>query len=177
LITVVAGAVLGFVFYAQNPPSMNPTVILNAYAQVLTATIAEILVCWAVVGATFESLTKRTAKAVSLVVGIIAASVLFGVYHFAHSPPFNTVGLVLTLTLVGVITSLFFFISRNVYGSIVFHNFLGIFGVLQALTASGNLTAYDQPMYPAYVLALVSVIIVIAADMRFVRRTHRLRTT
>jgi hypothetical protein len=30
LITVVAGGVLGFVFYAQKPPSMNPTVILNA---------------------------------------------------------------------------------------------------------------------------------------------------
>jgi membrane protease YdiL (CAAX protease family) len=143
----------------------------------LPVTVAEILVCWALVGATFESPTKRRGKAVSLIVGIVAASVLFGVYHFAHSPPFNTFGLVLTLTLVGVITSLFFFISRNVYGTIVFHNFLGIFGVLQALTASGNLATYHQPMYPAYVLAPVSVIILIAADMRFVRRTHRLRTT
>jgi hypothetical protein len=172
LITVVAGAVLGLIFYlGQNPPSLNPTVILNAYTQVLTVTVAEILVCWALVGVAFESLVRQKGKVVSMIVGIVAASVLFGIYHFAHSPPFNTANMVLTLTLVGVITSLFFFISRNVYGTIVFHNFFGIFGVLQALAASSGLAAYEQPIYPSFVMALIAVIILIAADIKFIRRT------
>lgn len=36
-----------------------------------------------------------------MIVAAIVASVLFGVYHFAHSPPFNTVDLVVLLTAIG----------------------------------------------------------------------------
>ena len=32
-----------------------------------------------------------------------------------------------------------FFLSRDIYATIVFHNFLGVFGVVQALAASGRL--------------------------------------
>ena len=43
--------VLGFAFYAlQGAPSWNPTVLFNAYAQVLVGSVAEFLVCWAVIG-------------------------------------------------------------------------------------------------------------------------------
>jgi len=49
-VAVAVGVVLGFVIYAvQGAPSLNPVIVLNAsYAQVLVASVAKVLVCWAV---------------------------------------------------------------------------------------------------------------------------------
>ena len=69
-------------------------------------------------------------------------SVLF--HHFAHSTPFNTIGMVALLTGVGFVTSAFFFLSRDIYATIVFHNLPGVFGVVQALAASGRLETLDS---------------------------------
>ena len=47
--------VIGFVlFIVHGPVSLNPTVISNVFAQTLPS-IAEVVVCWFVVGASFES--------------------------------------------------------------------------------------------------------------------------
>lgn len=139
ILAVLVGAVLGFALHAaQGPPTFNPVVITNAYAQVLVVSVAEVLVCWAVVGSVSESLLQGRRRWLAPILAAIIASVFFGVYHFAHSPPFNTVGFVLLLTAIGLVTSLFFFVSRDVYGTIAFHNFAGIFGVIQALERSGG---------------------------------------
>jgi hypothetical protein len=47
--------------------------------QVLPVSIAEVMVCWALIGSSFESLAKNNTKKrfVSVIVGAIAASVLF----------------------------------------------------------------------------------------------------
>jgi hypothetical protein len=166
-VAVAVGVALGFAFYAvRGAPSLDPMVILNAYAQVLVVTVAEVLVCWAVVGSVVESLLRNDhGRWVSVIVAAITASVLFGVYHFAHSPPFNTVGLIVLLTVIGLVTSAFFFISRDVYGTIAFHNFLGIIGVIQALDASGNLARFERPVVPVLVMAVVAYAVLIAAHV------------
>jgi Type II CAAX prenyl endopeptidase Rce1-like len=162
-VAVVGGMVLGFAFYfVQGAPSFNPIVILNAYAQVLVGSVAEVLVCWSVVGSVAESLLQDRGRWDSVILAAIIASVLFGLYHFAHSPPFNTVGLVVFLTLIGLVTSAFFFISRDVYGTIAFHNFLGIFGVIGALEASDNLASFERPVVPLLVMAVVAIAVLIA---------------
>jgi hypothetical protein len=51
------------------------------------------------------------------------------------------------LTLVGLVTSVFF-VGRDVYGTIVFHNFLALFGVLRALAETGALVRYETPQAP-----------------------------
>lgn len=166
IIAVPIGAVLGFAFYVlQGPPIYNPVVILNAYAQVLVVSVAEILVCWAVVGSVCEALLVGTGRLVSGVLAAIIASVLFGVYHFAHSPPFNTIGVVVLLSVIGLVTSLFFFISKDVYGTIAFHNFLGIFGVIRGLETSGTLGSFKRPVIPLMVVATVAVVLLIAAHI------------
>jgi hypothetical protein len=139
LAAVVTAGVIGFIlFIVQNPPSSNPVVIMNVYAQVLTVSVAEVVVCWAVIGASFESLARNEGKIISLLAGILAASFSFGIYHFAHSPPFN--------------------------------HTLALFGVMQALEKSGNLVAYSQPIYPLIAMAFISVIILAASDILFIRR-------
>lgn len=167
VVAVVIGGALGFVLYVlQGAPTFNPVVILNAFAQVLVGSIAEVLVCWAVVGSLAEAMLRdgRT-RWVSVMLAALIASVLFGVFHFAHSPPFNTVGTVVFLSAIGLVTSAFFFISRDVYGTITFHNFQGIFGVIGALEASGNLASFERPMIPVLIMAVVAVALLIAAHV------------
>jgi hypothetical protein len=168
-IAVVIGVVIGFAFYAlQGAPSWNPIVLINAYAQVLVTSIAEILVCWAVVGSVSQALLQDRGRWVSLILAAIIASVFFGVYHFAHSPPFNTVPLVVFLSVIGLVTSVFFFVSRDVYGTIAFHNFLGILGVIRALEASGNLSSFERPIIPLLVMAVISIALLIAAHVLWI---------
>lgn len=92
-----------------------------------------------------------------------SSSALFGLYHFAHSAPFNTVPLVVILSLVGLATSTFFFVTRDIYGTVVFHNFLGIFGVVQALAKADKLSSFQTPQVPLLGLALVSIGVLAAA--------------
>jgi len=88
VVAVVIGVVLGLAFYAlQNAPSWNPVVLVNAYAQVLVGSIAEVLVCWAVIGSLSQAvLQEDRGRWVALILAAVIASVFFGVYHFAHSP-------------------------------------------------------------------------------------------
>jgi hypothetical protein len=164
---VVIGVVLGFAFYTlQGAPSWNPVVLINAYAQVLVGSIAEVLVCWAVIGALSQSLLQEDrGRWMSTILAAVVASVVFGIYHFAHSPPFNQVPVVVFLSVIGLVTSVFFSVSRDVYGTIAFHNFLGILGVIRALDASGNLSAFERPIIPLLVMAVVAIALLIAAHV------------
>jgi hypothetical protein len=171
VIAIAIAFVLGFVLMLLlNPPSLDPTILFNVYAQVFTVTIAEIAVCWAVIGSVVEGTLKNRGRILAIIAGIIAASVLFGLYHFAHSPPFNQPGMVAFLSLFGVATSLVYFIGRDIYATMVFHNFFGSYGVMQSLSSAGILSTYTQPIYPVIGMALISIVIFVAIDLRFIRR-------
>lgn len=171
LTSVLVGGALGFIFYAvQGPPTFDPMVMANAFAQVLVVSVAEIVVCWAVVGTVAEALLRGRGRLVSLLGASLVASILFGVYHFAHSPPFDTPGFVLFLTAIGFVTSLFFFTFRDVYGTIIFHNFFGILGVIQALEASGELASFERPVPPLLVMAVVAVALLVATHVLWLGR-------
>jgi hypothetical protein len=173
LITIVIAIVIGVVFVSlmlMRPASVPLLVIINGYAQVLPVSIAEIVVCWALVGATFESLTKSKGRVASLLVGIVAATVFFSVYHIGHSAPFNQVNMMLFLLVPGIITSLFYFISREIYATILFHNFQGIIGVISNLK---NPEILNRPLYPLYFLVLLSIVALVGADMLLARRGTR----
>jgi len=105
IIASAAGGGLAL-FMLQNPRTTEPIVLFNAFMQVLPVSIAEVLVCWVLIDSSFESLAKNINKGriVSFIVGANAASVLFGVYHYAHSPSFNQTSMVLFLMLPSVAT-------------------------------------------------------------------------
>jgi hypothetical protein len=169
--TIVIALVIGVVYLSLlRPAASSSLVIINGYAQVLTVSIAEIIVCWVLVGASFESLAKSKGKLLSLLAGILAATILFSVYHVGHSAPFNQIQMMLILLMPGILTSLFYFISREIYATILFHNFQGTFGVLSNLK---NPELLDRPLYPLYLLALVAVLALIGADLFLARRATR----
>ena len=199
LTLVVVAIAAGFVLFLTSNPvagSTNATIIANIFAQTLPTSIAEVIVCWAVVGTVFESLVRSkihgkghdpnwknettlhlnwksirrkilTISALSLIIGGIVSIVSFGVYHFAHSQPFNQPNMVLFLMIPAILTSAFYFIGREIYSTITIHNFLALIGV----SSSIEVTALTQPLYPIMIIALVSVVVLIASDMFLIRRT------
>jgi hypothetical protein len=143
-VAVVVGGATGLAFYVlQGAPYRHPVVVLNAFAQVFVVSAAEVLVCWSLVARAVED--ALGCSGLAKISAAFVASVMFGLYHYAHSPPFNTVGMVLLLSAVGLGTSLFFFVTQDVAGTIVFHNFLALLGVVQALDQAGVLVTFERP--------------------------------
>jgi hypothetical protein len=172
---VVIAGLIGFaLFVIQKPASLNAIVILNVFSQTLPGSIAELVICWAVVGTAFESLTRRKnknnnnnkSKITPIIMGAAVAIVLFGLYHFAHSPPFNQPNMVLFIMYPGVLTSIVYFVGRDIYAAIVFHNFQALFGVMNNV----NIEPFTSPLYPLILLGVVSVLVLIGSDMFTLRR-------
>lgn len=155
-VTVIATAAIGglALFMLQNPRTTEPLVVFNTFMQVLPVSIAEVMVCWALVGSSFESLSRHKGRIASVLAGAAAASVLFGVYHYAHSPPFNQTSMVLFLMLPSIATAVSYFLGRSIYAAIIVQNFMGVVGVMAGLP---DLEPYRQPMFAAYALTIASV--------------------
>lgn len=172
LVASLIGAALGWAFYVvQGAPSTHPVVVANAFAQVFVVSVAEVLVCWTLVGGVLEAQLDFSSRWLATVVAAVMSSVLFGVYHFAHSPPFDTWPMVAFLTIVGLFTGAFFFVSRDVLGTAVFHNFLGTYGVTKALVDSGASKTLESPQVPLMGTALVTLLI-LSAGHAWVRRSR-----
>jgi hypothetical protein len=170
-VAVPAGLALGLAFYAlSGGPLSDPIVIANAFAQVLVVSIAEVVVCWAVVGSVLAAASRPWGRWISVGFAAVVASALFGIYHFAHSAPFNTIGMVAFLSAIGLVTSLFFFVSRDVYGTIAFHNFMGVLGVVGALAAKDQLQPMTALQVPLLVTAAAAILVLVLADRLVVRR-------
>lgn len=154
---IAAGAALGVAFVRLRGDAAHDAVVLiNVFSQTFPVSVAEIVVCWAVLGAATRAAFSRERQAVGTAVAAVVSSGAFGLYHFAHSPPFDTVGMVGLLTVVGLFTSTFFFASRNLYGTILFHNFLALTGVTRALAGAGNLETYSEPRPATIATALLA---------------------
>ena len=116
----------GFGLYGIQgaPTTTGPMVLSNAFAQVLVVSAAEVVVCWTAIGSTVEAALLPYGRARAILGAVAVSSILFGVYHFAHSPPVNNPMMVALLTIVWLVTSIVFFVSRSVYAATVFHIFL-----------------------------------------------------
>jgi hypothetical protein len=113
LIVVVITGVIGYFYYiVQYSISLDTIILLNVFAQTLPTSIAEVVICWVILGITFESFIQpdgrrvRGRRITSIIIGAIVATILFGVYHFAHSPPFNQPNMVLFLIYSGILSSI-----------------------------------------------------------------------
>jgi hypothetical protein len=169
LACTVAFAVGLAAYAALGAPTLEPVVLLNAYAQVFVVSAAEILVCFALPAAALAAV--RPEAGWRWKVGVIAISAaLFGVYHFAHSPPFDEVGTVAFLTVVGLVTGTVFVLSRDAYATVLFHNFLGTLGVTQALAAAGKLDGFGSPAWPLIGTAALTLAVALALDAGLLRR-------
>lgn len=165
-VSVPAALALGVaLLWVSHPKSTEPMVLINAYAQVLVVSSAEVLVCWVLLGSVVRRALGNHWPA--RVAAWLASSALFGVYHFAHSPPFDTWKMVLLLSVVGLSTGIFYALARDWYGALVFHNFLGIQGVIEALHRADKLASFRTPQLPLLLTAACAVALVYALDRRW----------
>jgi hypothetical protein len=165
------GAVAGYALFAasQKAPA-HPLVVANAFAQVWVVSVAEVLVCWGLVGAALAMALRSWSRAAAPPVAALLASILFGAYHFAHSAPFDEPRMVAFLTGIGLVTSLWWFLSRDAYGTAVFHNFFGVTGVLAALQAGGRVPEQPGISVPLWITALAATLALVLPGVLWVRR-------
>ncbi|AUV82409.1 hypothetical protein C2R22_12785 [Salinigranum rubrum] len=171
---VAVAFAVGTALYAVGfPPSTDPVVVANAFAQTLVVSTAEVVVCWVFVGVAVQRALRPHLGTAAATVGlVVVASLGFGLYHVAHSPPFNTPRMVALLSVIGVLTSLVFVVSRDLYATLVFHNFLAVTGVTRALVTAGELSSFTVLLPTLWLTALVTLAALVAADVVFVRRLH-----
>lgn len=146
--------------------------IANAFAQVWVVSLAEVVVCWVVLGTAVRLGFSRNHPLVAVTTGVAVAAIAFGVYHFAHSAPFNTLQMVGLLTIVGIATGVFFFSVGGVYGTVIFHNFLALKGVTDALARQGALEQFETLQIPLIITA-VAATVVLAAVHRSLASAYR----
>lgn len=169
LVSVLTGAALGLALLLAVGPPASPWAIVNGYAQVMTVTVAEVAVCWWAlhhVLAVWRPEHERLAAGATVALG--AAS--FGLYHFAHSPPFDTWSMVGGLTLMGLVTGAFFVASGDLYGAVALHNFAGTIGVLNALRDGGRLAGYEEPRVATLIAGALALAALVALDVLVARR-------
>jgi hypothetical protein len=163
----LAAVVAGLFLVGQKLPTSDPVILANASAQVLVVSIAEVVVCWALFGAVLRNAFGSGAGPAAI--AAVSAALVFGLYHFAHSPPFNTLGMVLLLSGIGVATGMFFFLGGDLYSTIVLHNAFAVRGVIQALAESGSLDRYVSPQLPLIATAIAAVVVLVIADVVLIR--------
>lgn len=174
LLSVVAAAALGTVAYAvQSPPPRPLAVLINGFAQVLPVSAAEVIVCWALTTAAIAAARPAISAGRARALALAPASVLFGLYHVAHSAPFNTPGMIVLLTGVGLLTGTFYLCTGEIIGTLVFHNFLALFGVLDVLDRSGRTPVYQHVQLPLVLTAAaaLAVIVTVARTLKQLERS------
>lgn len=163
--SLAAAAAAGYGLFRLNfGQPVDAGVLLHAFAQTWVVSAAEVVVCWALVGAALRMALRPWSQAGSALLAAAAASALFGAYHFAHSPPFNEPRMVVFLAGVGLATSAWWLASRDILGTAVFHNFFAVTGVLGAL--EGGALA---PAAPVMVTALAAAALLAWPAIRWSR--------
>lgn len=166
-VSVLAATLAGYALFAmaRSEPA-HPIVVLNALAQVWVVSLAEVLVCWGLIGGAVFSVLRRSRPWVAYLAASAAASAFFGFYHFAHSAPFNEWRMVAFLTAIGFATSAWWFASRDLYGTSVFHTFFGVTGVLAALEARALVPERPTVSVPLVAMAAAATVAVMLAGRR-----------
>lgn len=167
--TIAAAGLVGFALFVMQAPRADPIIVVNVFLQVLPVSVAEVIVCWVVVGTAFESLSRRKGRIISITMAAVVSTVLFGLYHFAHSPPFNQPSMVLFLMIPGIATAVTFFLGRDIYAAIAIQNFLGMTGIL----ANVDPNIFSQPMPPIYLQAAASMAALVASNVFLLRSARR----
>ncbi|HKJ67583.1 MAG TPA: hypothetical protein VKA68_06465, partial [bacterium] len=158
ILSVAIGFILGLMLHLiHSPPSRKFIILLNGFLKAAPLSVAEVLICWALIGSYAEAMGSRIGLPLpTLFAGLIAA-LLFGVYHIAHSPPYNSLRMMKQLSVLGLFTSAFFFLTRDVYGTIVFHNFIGMHLILWASHQHDLLDHYQAIRWSQLASAVVSI--------------------
>jgi hypothetical protein len=148
--TLVAG---GAIAIRATPPAARDTiVIVNAFAQILPTSIAEVVTCWLLVGGAVQASAMRLGRVPAILLGIAGADFAFAFYHIAHSAPFDRPEMMAFLMLPGLVTGGLVFVVRDRAVAILAQNLFALIGV----TKNADASVFRHPFLWAYAVAIVA---------------------
>jgi len=107
------GAVLLF-----NPFGTDRFAFINAFILLLPGAIASVMICWVLMGTHVQAFVRSGGAIISISVGIMVTSVLFGMTTFAYFPSVLLQDALFSSVIIGIIAAFFFFAVREVYATI-----------------------------------------------------------
>ncbi len=171
-VALVLTALLGGLAVVKMvPPGARDAVVLgNVFAQVLPTSIAEVTVCWLLVGGAVERWVLPRGKSIAVVAAIVVSDLVFALYHAAHSAPFDRPEMMAFLALPGLVVSLVVFVARDRILAMLVQNLFAVVGISKNLEAS----AFRHPFAWAYgVAALAALATLVALRASDRPETHR----
>lgn len=140
---------------ATPPAAREPTVLVNAFAQILPTSIAEVMTSFLLVGAVASSASRSMGKMAATAIGVLAGDAAFAVYHFAHSPPFDQPAMVAFLAMPGLVTALLVLVARDLVSAVLAQNLFAMIGI----TKNADLDVFRHPFFWAYAVAFVACVV------------------
>jgi hypothetical protein len=136
--TVMACTLTGILCYASviflNPFGTDRVTFLNAFLLLLPGAIASVMICWILVGTHVQAFVRSGGVAVSVSVGIMVTSALFGLTIFAFFPATFHQDTLFISVFAGVVAAVFFFAVRDVYATSI------VVGVCNVLTMANRIS-------------------------------------
>jgi hypothetical protein len=77
------------------------------------------MMCWVLMGTHVQAFVRSGGAIVSISIGIMVTTVLFGVTTFAYFPAFPQQDMIFSSVIIGIIAAIFFFAVREVYATIL----------------------------------------------------------
>jgi hypothetical protein len=119
--TILACALAGIICYGGviflNPFGTDRIAFANAFLLLLPGAIASVMICWVLMGTHVQAFVRSGGMIISISVGIMVTTVLFGMTTFAYFPvPFRQ-DLLFPAVFIGFIAAVFFFAVRDVYST------------------------------------------------------------
>ena len=102
-----------------NPFGNERFAFLNAFILLLPSAIASVMMCWVLMGTHVQAFVRSGGAIVSISIGIMVTTVLFGVTTFAYFPAFPQQDMIFSSVIIGIIAAIFFFAVREVYATIL----------------------------------------------------------
>jgi hypothetical protein len=112
--------ILGYVFVVgMNPFGTDKLAFAYAFMLFLPTAIASVMICWVLIGTHIQTFVRGSGALVSISVGVVVTSLLFGMASLAHGPVIQGQDTLFWSVCTGLMISLFFFAVRDVYATII----------------------------------------------------------
>ena len=146
--TIIACALAGIICYAAviflSPFGADRIAFANALLLLLPGAIASVMICWVLVGTHVQAFVRTGGMLISISLGILMTTVLFGMTTFAYFPAAFRQDLFLSAVIIGFITSVFFFAVRDIYSTSLI---VGVCSVLAQADRISPLYLHDAAVY------------------------------
>jgi hypothetical protein len=156
------GAVIFF-----NPFGSDRFAFLNAFILLLPSAIASVMMCWVLMGTHVQAFVRSGGAILSISVGIMVTTVLFGITTFVFFPAVLQQDVLFLSVIIGIIAAFFFFAVREVFATIVVVAVCSVFTMADRINPS-----YVQNAVPYVWISAVLAVIVLMSIHWYLSRNY-----